>query len=242
MDEALRPLRGAPVSWPPDPLVYVPYVPGMLRPETEAALAPHNPVHAVLDPEDPAAYWGLLSGVWADGLTFAVVEQDVVPEPGTVEGFAACPQGWCAVPYLWGDLPLTAFGCVRFRDSFIARHPDVFCRIPEAQRDWRSLDSMVIGELHRRGESEHVHGPRALHLRDPEPKAARLAFRGPVRLRWVGDGRRRLDGVPAADTELGDPAMVAIALESGLYVRAGGDDEPRRARATAPEDAPRGGT
>ncbi len=54
-----------------------------------------------------------------------------------------------------------------------------------------------------------------------------------MRLRFVGDGTRYINGVPASDHEQTDAEAVAIALESGLYVE---DDtpEPKRPKKSAP--------
>lgn len=235
----LRPVRRGPVN------VVVPYVPGMLRPEVVAALGDASPTTVDVSGADDA-YWRLLLRLWSGG-PFMLVEQDVVVAPTTVEDMASCEAAWCAAPYLYGSMPLTAFGCMAF-GTILGRHPDVVAAIPPEHRGWQSLDAMVIGELHRRGEREHVHGPRVLHLRDPEPEARRLALGTAVRLRYIGDGRRYLDGIPARDVELTDPVRVAIAIESGLYAevrprsRRAQPGRPAEARAdAAAADAPEGG-
>ncbi len=205
MAAGLSSLRGTAVN------VYVPYT--KLRPETRAAVPPGAVLTWVGSHEHN--YWGLLADLWARGDTFIVVEHDIVPHASALRELDACPSEWCAFPYQVGDgMETTALGCTKFGAGLIARHPDLLRSIGPRHRSWRGLDSLVVGGLHQRREKEHVHGPAVRHLQAPAP-ARRMPS---VRLKFTGDGTRYLNGVPAADHEQTDPATVAIALESGLYV------------------------
>lgn len=44
----------------------------------------------------------------------------------------------------------------------------------------------------------------------------------PTRLKFVGDGRRYVPGVPTSDVEIEDPEEAERLIETGLYVRAEG--------------------
>ena len=55
----------------------------------------------------------------------------------------------------------------------------------------------------------------------------------PMRLKFVGDGRRYVPGVPTSDVEIEDPEEAERLIETGLYVRAEGS---RKAAAPAKQD------
>jgi hypothetical protein len=220
--------------------VWVPYT--SVSPETRDALRLDSPAYVWVG-GDEGQYWRLVRGLWESGRAFAIVEHDVVPPPGAVAEMWACPQDWCAFPYPVGDIVTTALGCTKFEAAIIERHPMLVGAIPENGRDWHSLDASVIGELHRRGEHEHVHGPAARHAQADRPKEERMAI---IRLRYTGDGSRYLHEdaahgippIPPADFETDDPRVASIAVESGLYTEAAGPETIRKGRARVKDEAP----
>jgi len=113
-----------------------------------------------------------------------------------------------------GEIETTALGFVRFRLPIMQRNPTVLSGIIEAHRRWDGLDSMIVAELHRHGEQEHVHLPSVEHLHEyTSPPHRRREL---TKLRYIGDGRY-LNGVPADDFETWDAEQVAVCVDSGLY-------------------------
>jgi hypothetical protein len=149
------------------------YVPGKLRPETAVSLALFAPTAEYVDVSaSPDAYHALLAGLWAEGETFAVVEQDVEIHRGVLPQFAACSEPWCTFAYeVWlpperaGDPPRRAAAsypfqlmCSRFRAPLLRKHPDIVSRLQGACRHWLGLDAHIGIELQRRGvPGPHVH-------------------------------------------------------------------------------------
>lgn len=139
------------------------------RPEVLRALAGSGRELRNVAKADMAYYW-LIAGLWGDGDTFAVVEHDIVVEPGTLAAFEACPSEWCASPYPYRLTGMYAgLGCCRFRGSLIARHPDaleVVARMSDAKHPpghWCRLDGWLRSVLEQRGEQMCLHEPVA-HL------------------------------------------------------------------------------
>ena len=212
-----------------------------LAPETKAAVEPYAPTLAWTGWGEEA-YADLLESVWASGTDVILVEHDVVPAPGVLDEMWACERDWCAVPYRCGTVVTTALGCTKFSAALRHRNPDTINRIQ--QRAWFNLDSQIVYTLHQHGESEHLHGPQARHMKydrgDPYPPPMAPTQRRralATRLLYVGNGTKYLNGVPAADFETDDPGLVAICLASGLYMDA---SMSKAKRAAAPPAAPSG--
>lgn len=141
--------------------VVVPYIHDMLHPDTSTAVG-DSAIFVQLGPTNDGYYW-LLDTLWEEDETFVVVEHDVVPHAGALEELLACPSDWCAFPYDCGGLEMTGLGCTKFSAALTGRQPDVLSRIVPDQRGWNGLDAVVLGELRRRGEREHVHSPAVGH-------------------------------------------------------------------------------
>ena len=131
------------------------------------------------------AYWHLLSGLWAQGEPFVLLEHDIEVRAGTVGSFDRCKQPYCLFPYhgigygpegscrcpetkggrveLGGcpSLWYGALGCVRFRPAEIPEGADVFNRIPVGS--WRGIDARVLTVLRDKGIFPHIHYPPVLH-------------------------------------------------------------------------------
>ena len=202
------------------PLILIPFSPAFLRPPTREIVG----ARFVDVSSDDQAYWRLLRDLWTDRQSFILIEHDVAPTKEQIDSLWNCPEEWCAYPYSMGDIETTALGCVKFEDSLIERTSDLLSGIIERLRDWRSLDVMVVGELHRRRASEHVHLPAVRHLHDYTPPPPRRPVL--TKLRYIGNGSRYLNGVPAENFETWDDALVATCLESGLYMV----EAPRKVR------------
>jgi hypothetical protein len=190
-----------------------------LDPETEAALPPGAKL--VWTGGSRYAYHDLLDWLWEEADTVLLVEHDIVPPPGALEEMAACPHEWCAVPYRCGDLLMTALGCTKIDGALMARCPDVISRIQH--REWWNLDTQIVATLRRQGAAEHIHQPPARHLKYDRDNPASIEIRRSertMRLLYVGDGTRYLNGVPATDLDTEDPDVAAICLASGLYIEA----------------------
>jgi hypothetical protein len=138
-------------------LVVVPYTD--LKPETSAALAAANVAFDCIPVgKSDTAYWELLDALWSDGEDFAIVEQDIVVEPGTLHSFAGCSRSWCCAtyPYLRSE-KYAGSGCVRFRAELIERVPDLMQRVAghsdvkHPPKMWCSLDAFIQRELRAAG-------------------------------------------------------------------------------------------
>ena len=186
------------------------------------------------------AYWRLLSSIWAAQKTVLLIEHDIVVAPGVVQALLDCERDWCAALYQMGQHVGTGFGCTKLSGSLMVRMPTVVSRILPQHRSWTALDSIVLGTLRRNGVEEHVHGDlTATHLhydaggRDLRPRQPDRRMAQTMRMLYVGTGRY-LNGVPTADFDTDDPALVARCLGSGLYVTL---PEPEE-QAPAPEPVP----
>lgn len=120
------------------------------------------------------AYWELLDDLWSYGQDFAIVEHDVVVNPGTLKSFEECPEMWCAAPYPYFVGTYTGLGCVRFRSEAMRTVPGLFGEVASKSdtkhpsKHWCALDSRIQAILQRQGLSVCRHDP-VLHLGDNKP-------------------------------------------------------------------------
>ena len=143
----------------------------MLAPETAAAATLAGANLYRLDPGRDHHYAALLMALWRSGTDVTILEQDVVPPPGWLSAFEACPAGWCVIePELRPGVAW--FGCVRWRAEWMAEHSTLMA---DAQADnstdgdrlftWRKVDV----RFERTARAAHLapcfHGPRCRHLR-----------------------------------------------------------------------------
>ncbi len=206
VDEVVPTLRGAAVN------VLVPFT--NLRMETYRAVVREVPdAQFVWTGGGPDDYWRLINAWWRGDDDLVIVEHDVVPPEGWAMSFALCPQNWCAYEYQMESIVATALGATKFGMGLQRRYQGLVSGVPVRYRQWDGLDAQVVGYLHMAGEHEHVHEGRAAHLHEPR----RTRRSGVVRLRYIGDGTRYLNGVPAADHEPATEQDAAEALASGLY-------------------------
>ena len=112
------------------------------------------------------AYHRLLVELWNCGEDVAIIEQDIRIKSDTLEGFANCPNGWCAGQYAYlGSENYTGLGCTRFRVEFMAAHPDVIIAAGEyedpthpAGGHWCIQDAAIQIALRNKGAHVCVHG------------------------------------------------------------------------------------
>jgi hypothetical protein len=158
-------------------VILVPYVAGMLHPETERMLRLHVPDGTPIDwreigRDDMAGYWRLLAECWQEPGDLITVEHDIGIGPEVVPGFAACPEPYCGHPYNAAGSLLACLGCTRFSAALKAAEPDLLEVVGEVTgdglpaRDWRRLDVRISDELKRRGCAVHVHEPAVEHFHE----------------------------------------------------------------------------
>lgn len=140
--------------------VWVPYT-AKLRPETAAA-APSAQFVDVAAAD--TAYWDLLASLWRAGETFILVEHDIVPPDGALDGLWACERDWCGLPYPVGDHFGIFNGCTKFGAALLERFPLAVEQM--RSHHWASLDSQLIAYLQRQDPTlaPHIHWPAAQHL------------------------------------------------------------------------------
>lgn len=132
------------------------------RPEVEAAM----PAAEWVDVSgSDGAYCELLTGLWRAGETFVIVEHDIVPPPGFVDGLVACGLGWCAGSYPYeGFGAMIGMGCVKFSDNLMALFPSLMTTVGRMSSlehpagHWCNLDARIQRYLNGEGYRPHPHG------------------------------------------------------------------------------------
>lgn len=121
------------------------------------------------------SYWRLLSALWREGTAFLVVEHDIEVNPEAIRQAAECDCDWGVSPYRGpgGDLLYGSLGCTRFSARLLATAPDAIEQVGGIDdagpaiplRDWRRIDSRLLGVLRQRGHEPHVHAEVLHHHR-----------------------------------------------------------------------------
>lgn len=159
----------------------MPFVPRMLRPETLQAVLGASPGALLieLDPDDPTAYARALVRAWSTGLTFVVVEQDIVPPPGAIHRLSTCADAWCVHAYpvsgrvWWPMLGLAKFDAEIMRDFPNLAHAALWYRKGKREwAHWRSCNELLAFDLTARGLEPHRHLPDAAHLHEYPERAS----------------------------------------------------------------------
>lgn len=158
--------------------VCVPFVGGMLREETRAAVLDQdaNAVFVELPRTSPTAYARLLLDLWRRPGDVVIVEQDVIPPPYAIANLLRCTSGWCTHPMLHGEKVATdLLGLAKFSDALKRLCPQA----GEAALlggigaymwpHWRSCDQLLSRWFRHRDYDPCVHLPQAVHLKYPAP-------------------------------------------------------------------------
>jgi hypothetical protein len=148
-------------------LPYVQIYPGVLEALTADGVAPE--IYDVRASSE--AYYGVLAKVWADGVGFIVVEQDIVVNPGNVAELTACQYDWCGFVYGISSGYITGLGFTKFSDRLVSRCPDAVTRLDSLPpngtppRMWGRLDTQLAQSLmDYEGYRVHRHLPPVRHL------------------------------------------------------------------------------
>jgi len=167
--------------------IKIPYLEGMLAPETLLWALANNAELCPLEPGDESYYWAFREW-WLDPEPgdLIIVEQDIVPPENVVFDFTTCPEHWCAswyelhpvtedgrdysqaIPFGWG------LGCTRFSAVLRREYPELADRAgeplvfgpepdPDPPRVWWVLDMRVTMHVNRLGYLPHDHG-QAQHV------------------------------------------------------------------------------
>ena len=117
------------------------------------------------------AYYDLLSGLWADGESFCVVEHDIVIHDTALAELENCPGDWCGFAHRYIDDVGYGMGCVKFSAALIARNPDALARVGvmfdarHPKKHWCRLDAWLQGAvLPFAGEERCGHSRIVTHL------------------------------------------------------------------------------
>ncbi len=142
-----------------------------VRTETLSAVEVSGWAYDVVDVSDSdESYWSLLAGLWSDGETFCIVEQDIVVGPATLTGMAECASPWCACPYPYFVGLYAGLGCAKFGSALLRNTPGAIERVgamsdaTHAAKHWCRLDAWLQVVLHQQGARRCIHASVG-HLR-----------------------------------------------------------------------------
>lgn len=110
------------------PLVIVPYVEGGLCRETRQEVYRQWPVatFAAQRRGFDFDYADTLRTAWHEAETLIIIEQDVVPPPGSIRELLRCPDPWCTYPmWLDGHHQFDTLGLAKFSQSLCDRYHDL---------------------------------------------------------------------------------------------------------------------
>lgn len=124
-----------------------------------------------IDPDNDYDYGEYIRSEWRGDEPLVIVEQDVIPPPGSIMGLLGCPRDWCAHEVdLGGHLSARNLSLVKFSARLQLYVPSLAEQaLPRAgserkQISWRSVDQAMIRALEFAGFQVHVHQPPAVHL------------------------------------------------------------------------------
>jgi len=153
--------------------VLVPFVPGMLRPQTKAEVIRQRPA-AMFVPtprEDDTSYARVLIEASRLPGHLVVVEQDVVPPPGAIRQLLQCVHPWCYhLLALDGRLTPACLGLAKFDAGLKVRFGDWMAEAVKGTGETDrgsfavSCDVGIARWMERQGVPAHVHEPPPVHL------------------------------------------------------------------------------
>lgn len=156
-------------------VIYVPFVPGMVRlPTFEWGRRRPDVIPYPIREDDVTGYFRLLTRVWDEWEDTIIVEQDMLPGEGVIEDMLACDQPWCTSPYRASpnkDVPdcIEGLGVVKFSAALKVDVPHLMRVVGEnadfgmSAKTWKRMDVRIAGELRLNGHAPHTHG-RSTHL------------------------------------------------------------------------------
>jgi hypothetical protein len=156
--------------------VLVPFVPGMLRPQTKAAVIRQfrSAIFVPTPREDDESYARVLIDASRLGGDLVVVEHDIVPPAGAIRGLFSCPHPWCYhLVELQGRLTPATLGLAKFAAGLTLRWPGWMAEAlqgagdPSSGRLPLSCDVAIARWMDHQGVPAHVHEPPPLHLHWP---------------------------------------------------------------------------
>ncbi len=162
-------------------IVLIPYVEGMLRPETMDAVHQSGEAYLTqpLDPADPYHYAAVFRDWWNLPMDLIILEQDMVPMPGQFRALARHDDPWVAMPYHVGDgRYATGLGFCKISRRLRTSYPGAGVNCSTDPRDsreligWKSLNENIEKHLTRLGVTQTVIGTPVTHLHYPEPGRA----------------------------------------------------------------------
>ena len=155
--------------------VVVPYV--NLHPLALKGLQEHAPDADLVD-LGPGSdrYYLYLCGLWREGESFLIVEQDIEIHGDVLPQLEQCPEPWCIFPYPgprpargWSQNPdndpnahllYRSLGCTRFSSELMGKFPGFMNGLP--CHDWRRLDAVIHPRLEAQRFKAHIHWPQVL--------------------------------------------------------------------------------
>jgi hypothetical protein len=164
------------ITTPVDLMIIVPYVDGMLREETMAAVAGSGEAYLnhPLSPDDPYDYASAFRTWWNLPMDLIIIEQDMAPTPEQIKALIHHPDPWVTAPYHVGNgRYATGLGFCKIAHRLRTGHPMAGVNIsldPRDQRDlitWTGLNENVHRHLTRLGERETALGFTVEHLHYP---------------------------------------------------------------------------
>lgn len=155
----------------------VPYVHGMLRDETMAAVQHSGAPFFTfaLEQNDPYQYAELFRQVWDWHVDTVWIEQDMVPTVVQIKDLLYCNRDWCTIKYhQGGGMYTTGIGFAKISKQIKDIWPVAGANIAADPRGkdravkWPSLNEAVENHLGRLGVELHVHEGQVPHLHYPE--------------------------------------------------------------------------
>lgn len=117
------------------------------------------------------AYFDLIETLWADREPFLLVEHDIEINQRALRQAKHCACWWSVSPYIGpfgpDEMLDGSLGFTRFRRQLIDDIPDLPARAARAngslERNWRCLDTRILGVLRQAGHRPHLHAPVVQH-------------------------------------------------------------------------------
>lgn len=144
----------------------VPYAPGRLNEYVPAVLSSYGHSPQFVELHGDHGYSDLLKTLWAEGETFVLVEQDVLPWPGAVEELHNCVGLWCSCSYIHNGAHglYHMLGCTKVSARLIGMLPHVW----DKPVHWTRCDTHLYHEARALGQDPHPHRPPVVHLHPRE--------------------------------------------------------------------------